>query len=238
MRRPMIGLAVAFGFSLLAPASQAQGFGNFNDPFTFYYGFYLPHQAAIAAQPTPMDTLNAVTAARQYNAPTNRTGMFDPVSPYGLEDPDIFGAGGRGRGQAMSTPSMNSNARGTGPALYYNRTARYFPACGRAAAPIATFPWAAHDVGWAAVDAQHAQHARRFLSETEDGPGIRPAETSSAPAGFILGGGHLLLQTDGGGRRESPGRRRTIRPHGAEVDLFAGNMGRRARCRWPRTSSG
>jgi len=123
----MIGLAVAFGFSLLAPASQAQGIGNFNDPFTFYYGFYLPHQAAIAAQPTPMDTLNAVTAARQYNAPANRSGMFDPVSPYGMDEPDLFGAGGRGLGQAMSTPSMNSNARGTGPALYYNRTARYFP---------------------------------------------------------------------------------------------------------------
>ena len=130
MRRPMIGLAVAIGFSLLAPASQAQGLGNFNDPFTFYYGFYLPHQAAIAAQPTPMDTLNAVTAERQFNAPTNRSGMFDPVSPYGLDDPDIFsagGSGGRGRGPAVSSPDMTSNARGTGPALYYNRTARYFP---------------------------------------------------------------------------------------------------------------
>lgn len=130
MRRTMIGLAVAMGFSLLAPSSQAQGLGNFNDPFTFYYGFYLPHQAAIAAQPTPMDTINAVTAARQFNAPTNRTGMFDPVSPYGMEDPDIFGrggSGGRGRGSALSTPELNSNARGTGPAMYYNRTARYFP---------------------------------------------------------------------------------------------------------------
>jgi hypothetical protein len=127
MRRPMIGLAVAIGFSLLAPASQAQGLGNFNDPFTFYYGFYLPHQAAVATRPTPMDTLNAVTAERQFNAPTNRSGMFDPVSPYGLDDPDIFGPGGRGRGQAISAPSMNSNARGTGPALYYSRTARYFP---------------------------------------------------------------------------------------------------------------
>jgi len=126
MRRPMIGLAVAFGFFLLAPASQAQ-VGNFSDPFTFYYGFYLPHQAAIAAQPTPMDTINAVTAARQYNAPTNRTGMFDPISPYGIDDTDIFGAGGRGRGAAKSSPAMNSNARGTGPALYYSRTARYFP---------------------------------------------------------------------------------------------------------------
>jgi len=123
----MIGLAVAFGFSLMAPASQAQGFGNFSDPFTFYYGFYLPHQAAVATRPTPMDTLNAVTAERQFNAPTNRSGMFDPVSPYGMEDPDIFGAGGRGRGQALSSPSMNSNARGTGPAMHYNRTARYFP---------------------------------------------------------------------------------------------------------------
>jgi len=129
----MIGLAVAISFALMAPASQAQGIGNFNDPFTFYYGFYLPHQAAIAAQPTPMDTINAVTAARQFNAPTNRTGMFDPVSPYGLDDADLFGAGGpsrsggRARGSSLSSAGMNSNARGTGPALYYNRTDRYFP---------------------------------------------------------------------------------------------------------------
>ena len=130
MRRPMIGLAVALGFALLTPSSPAQGFGNFSDPFTAYYGFYLPHQAAIAAQPTPMDTINAVTAARQYSAPANRSGMFDPVSPYGMDDPDIFssgGPGGRGRGAPLSTAAMNSNARGTGPALYYNRTARYFP---------------------------------------------------------------------------------------------------------------
>jgi hypothetical protein len=129
MRGALIGLAVALGFSLSAPASQAQGFGNFSDPFTFYYGYYLPHQAAIAAQPTPMDTINAVTAARQFNAPTNRSGMFDPVTPYGSDDPDLFGpraSQARGRSN-LPNPALNSNARGTGPALYYNRTAAYFP---------------------------------------------------------------------------------------------------------------
>jgi len=130
MRRLLIGLAVALGCSLSAPSSRAQISNNFNDPFTFYYGYYLPHQAAIAAQPTPMDTLNAVTAARQFNAPTNRTGMFDPVTPYGADELDPFApgaAGGKGRAMGNYHPSMNSNARGTGPALYYNRTARYFP---------------------------------------------------------------------------------------------------------------
>ena len=185
MRRPMIGLAVAFGFSLLAPASQAQGFGNFNDPFTFYYGFYLPHQAAIAAQPTPMDTINAVTAARQYNAPTNRTGMFDPVSPYGLDDPDIFGAGGprSGAGAGRVHPRDELECSRDGPRALLQSDGPILPGpAGRAR------PQSQHLGGqpttWDELAAFDAQHARRFLSETEDRPGIRPAETSSRSGGF------------------------------------------------------
>ena len=34
------------------------------DPFSLYYGYYLPQQAALAAQATPLDTINAATAAR------------------------------------------------------------------------------------------------------------------------------------------------------------------------------
>jgi len=127
----MIGLAVALGYSLMAPASQAQIGNGINDPFTFYYGYYLPHQAAIAAQPSPMDTINAATAARQFTAPVNRSGVFDPVSPFGAEDQELFGpqgaGGGGGKIASLSRPGMTSNARGTGPALYYNRTARYYP---------------------------------------------------------------------------------------------------------------
>jgi len=58
------------------------------DPFQFYYGYYLPHAAAIAAQPTPLDTINQVTAARQFSALSERQGLYDPISPYGEEDLD------------------------------------------------------------------------------------------------------------------------------------------------------
>ena len=53
--------------------ARRTGFANGGvDPFSFYYGYYLPHQAAIAAQPTPLDTINQVTAARQFTALSER----------------------------------------------------------------------------------------------------------------------------------------------------------------------
>ena len=81
MSRSLFGLAVAvLGISLLASTNRAQAqAGNLGaDPFSLYFGYYLPHQAAIAAQPTPMDTINAAQATRQAAAAADRTGLYEP----------------------------------------------------------------------------------------------------------------------------------------------------------------
>jgi len=133
MRHPRFGLAVALGVCLLIPGSRvhAQAGNLGSDPFSFYYGYYLPHQAAIAAQPTPLDTINAITQQRQFNAVTNRAALYDPISPYAEEDLDPLTPYGAQRGRArgtQTTPGFASNARGSGPGLYFNRTGRYHPA--------------------------------------------------------------------------------------------------------------
>jgi len=137
VRRPRLALAVTLAASLFVPTTRANaqllgGSGGGVDPFSFYYGYYLPHQAAIAAQPTALDTINQVTAARQFNAVTDRAGLYDPISPYGAEESDPLRpyAPTRG-GERLARPQGSgygtSNSRGTGPAQYYNRTARYHP---------------------------------------------------------------------------------------------------------------
>ena len=140
MRRPMLGWLAGVAVLALAPATSANaqgiGAGVGADPFSFYYGYYLPHQAAIAAQPRVSDPINQVVANRQYAAQTDRSSLYDPISPYGDEESDPLRPyspqGGRGAGRAAGAPSFtyggnNSNTRGNGPAMYYSRTARYFP---------------------------------------------------------------------------------------------------------------
>src|SRR4051812_48216891 len=83
LRRPRLALAVTLAAGLFVPTTRANaqllgGAGGGIDPFSFYYGYYLPHQAAIAAQPTALDTINQVTAARQFSAVTDRAGLYDP----------------------------------------------------------------------------------------------------------------------------------------------------------------
>jgi len=138
----MLGWLAALAVLALAPATSAEaqvlgGAGVGADPFSFYYGYYLPHQAAIAAQPRVSDPINQVVANRQYAAQTDRSALYDPISPYGDEESDPLRPyspqGGRGAGmRAGGAPNImpganNSNTRGHGPALYYSRTARYFP---------------------------------------------------------------------------------------------------------------
>jgi hypothetical protein len=125
--------AVALGFSLLASVSRAPaqttGFVGV-DPFQLYYGYYLPHQAAIAAQPRPTDTLNALTRERQQNAVTDRAGLYNPISPYALDD-DLdptrpYGASRKGerRGRIRSF-ATTANAAGRGPATHFQRFERF-----------------------------------------------------------------------------------------------------------------
>jgi len=136
MRRVFLGVAAALAVVALVPTGRAYAqIGNIgSDPFTFYYGYYLPHQAAIAAQPTPMDTINQNIARRQQAAMTDRASLYDPASPYGEADDDPLAPySGSGRRGATNRPKQGfgisqgrDNTRGHGPALYYNRTARYF----------------------------------------------------------------------------------------------------------------
>jgi hypothetical protein len=138
MRRPLMGCIAALAVMVFVPANQAKaqvGMGVGADPFSFYYGYYLPHQAAMASQPRTIDTLNQVVATRQYSAQTDRTQLYDPISPYGDEDSDPLSPNARntGRGavakpQSFGYGNTNSAINGAGPAAYYNRTARYFPA--------------------------------------------------------------------------------------------------------------
>lgn len=135
MRRLFIGMAVVLGLTAVATPGRAQFFGNGTgdptlDPFRFYYGIYLPRQAALAATPSPMATINAMSAARQEAALTERAGLYDPVSVYGPDlqyDPTRPFANrlqGRRPGGMAAT---GTNINGAGPNMYYNRTATYFP---------------------------------------------------------------------------------------------------------------
>jgi hypothetical protein len=137
MRRAYLGLAAALAIATLASPGRAHGQATpslGSDPFSLYFGFYLPHQAAIAAQPTPMDTINHNVAQRQATAQTDRASLYDPISPYGDEDLDPLapysgrrGLERRAKVQGFTYGASNESARGTGPSMYYNRTARYFP---------------------------------------------------------------------------------------------------------------
>lgn len=134
MRRfPWILAVVAGAFWASEGRSQEVGLGGFgSDPFALYYGFFLPRQAALAAQPGPEATINSITADRQRYAVTNRASLYDPASPYagvgGVEDLGTFDSD---RGERIARPrssGLTSNhTMGSGPQTYYNRTARYYP---------------------------------------------------------------------------------------------------------------
>lgn len=134
MGGPRLGLSIALGICLLVPAQRAHAqFGGTGDPFSLYFGYYLPHQAAVAAQATPLDTINAAQAARQFSAAADRTGLYDPISPYGEEDVDPTRPYSRSRNERLQRPHIfatsttNARMRGNAPMLYYSRTSRYYP---------------------------------------------------------------------------------------------------------------
>src|SRR3954469_19763023 len=123
MSRRQLGLAVVLGIGLFSSAQQAHAqFGGNADPFSLYFGFYLPHQAAIAAQATPIDTINAAQAARQFTAARDRTGLYDAVSPFADEEADPlrpYASGSRRermlRPHTFPTSTTNAMMRGNTP---------------------------------------------------------------------------------------------------------------------------
>ena len=134
MRRVLILTA-----ALLASAAWTnQGRAQTNDPFFLYYSYFLPRQAALAAQPKVSDTINANVAARQSYAATNRANLYDPNGAYGAFDgydsnESFSRPGGRGASGGAARQSLayrglpTTNIAGRGPALYYNRAGLYHP---------------------------------------------------------------------------------------------------------------
>ena len=137
MRRALICLSFVFGAGVLATPAKAQtNNSGFSDPFFLYYGFYLPRQAALSAQPQPDDYYRQQSAARQFTAQTQRdSSLFDPLGSTSAFDKEYdpysaFGPRSAGRGGiARPVPAgiINANLKGNGPSLYYNRTSTYFP---------------------------------------------------------------------------------------------------------------
>ncbi len=135
MRWTRFGIGVALcvlGSAVGARAQTSAGVaGVLADPFTFYYGVYLPRQAALASQPRVGDTIAAYSAARQYSALTQRAGLsdpysmpepsaYDPMNPFGTRAPQVLP-------RTMATGGVNMNVDGHGPAQYYDRAAAYHP---------------------------------------------------------------------------------------------------------------
>lgn len=134
MRRTLLGLMVALGFSAAGVEARAQvPFSNVNDPFFAYYSFYLPRQQAQAMSPGPEATINAITANRQQYAATNRTDMFDPNGLGGsgnfLDSNGDFSpnAGSRKRTLSTGVSRIGGNLSGLGPAAYFNKANQYYP---------------------------------------------------------------------------------------------------------------
>jgi hypothetical protein len=135
MRRAILGLAAVLGvlsFASSCPAQFAQTAAGFSDPFFLYYGFYLPRQAALAAQPGPEIFINQNAAARREAALVDRAGLYGPIPTLGEEELDPSRAfGQRPRVSAAVRPSptgiSSQNLRGAGPPRYFNRHGTYYP---------------------------------------------------------------------------------------------------------------
>ncbi len=131
MRTSLIGLAVVLGLGILAPTSRAQDTG-FSDPFFLYYSFYLPRQAALAAQPQPDDQIRFNNSQRQIEVRSERAGLYEPLPAIGLDELDPMRPFGQRSGStrlARTSPSglISTNLTGHGATGYFNRSGSYHP---------------------------------------------------------------------------------------------------------------
>jgi hypothetical protein len=127
-----LGVTLAPGPARAQATATGLGLGDIaSDPFTFYYAYYLPNQQMQALRPRPIDTINQAVQARQYYAQTQRQSLYNPISPY-TEDYDPLRPYSQQQGKERIAQPFRfaqdpSNADGSGPSLYYNRAAQYFP---------------------------------------------------------------------------------------------------------------
>lgn len=135
MRRNLVlGLVVAGALVGSGQSVQAQSLGAnalFSDPFLAYYGYFVPQQLVWATRPRPEDTVRQYSAARQYTALTERSGLYDPIGIPGFEEDPLRAFGGSAGGSRLPATApmglVNNNLMGRGPAGYYNRVNNYYP---------------------------------------------------------------------------------------------------------------
>jgi hypothetical protein len=124
--------------TLLSGPAKAQAAGSgvgqlgiLDDPFTFYYAFYLPNQQLQSLRSTPMDSINTAMVQRQYFAQNDRQNLYNPISPYSDQNYDPMRPYSRQQGRERVARayrySHSPSNQGTGPSLYYGRAAQYFP---------------------------------------------------------------------------------------------------------------
>lgn len=131
MRPSRIGIAVALGVGMFATSAKAQDAG-FSDPFFLYYGFFLPRQAALAAQRQPEDSIRAYSAQRQYAAQTDRARLYDPISSIGAGELDPLRPFGTRSGSSRLTRTVPTglpyaNVGGRGVQGRHNNVGSYYP---------------------------------------------------------------------------------------------------------------
>lgn len=131
MRPSRFGLILALGLGLFVPTAKAQESG-FSDPFFLYYGFYLPRQAALAAQRQPEDSIRAYSAQRQYTAQTDAAGLYEPLAPIGSDELDPLRPFGVRTGSTRMTRTSIAglpagNIGGRGVAGRHNSVGSYYP---------------------------------------------------------------------------------------------------------------
>ena len=130
-------LVIMVGLSTIARRGEAQTAalspnGIFDDPFTFYYAYYLPNQQLQALRPSPLDSVNSAMVTRQYFAQqSDRRSLYNPISPYSDQGSDPlrpFSEQGKERvARPYVFPLEPSTSTGGAPSLYFNRPTTYFP---------------------------------------------------------------------------------------------------------------
>jgi hypothetical protein len=128
MRRSILPLAVVAIISAAATPGRAQFQGGLNDPFFLYYSYFVPQQSYFASIPRQEDVLRQMAVQRQFNALTDRAGLFEPGSSLSGYDPfAAFNQNLSRMPRVTPVGVVNSNLSGMGVAGYHNRTGSYFP---------------------------------------------------------------------------------------------------------------
>ena len=102
------------------------------DPFSGYYSWFLPRQAAMAAQPTLNSQLNMYTAERMasQNMPQNGLNNLDlaGLGLAGANTPNLDSDAPRNpRPRLSSTGPIVENSQGKGLGRYHSRAGSYYP---------------------------------------------------------------------------------------------------------------